>query len=604
LLANATVTRVAKLTKRVTTVDGVQDESLNWHLAGASLLVKGDLDATEVLGAISEAFDLRLTNHDLQSVRQLGLDHKLELLRQAALAAASDADRLDVYFGPDDLREALPTGLWQALESQGLIDDSASVADLYLTVYGADSIKLLKDLFRQVGFSDVPNTWAGGAATISWLSRMGFGAQYAGQRAQRQDAEFVIPGAVLLNELHDFQEEISQGLKETLTRRDSDGRALKAMVELPTGAGKTRVATETVLRLFIGGQLRGTVVWIAQSQELCEQAVQTWSTVWRGLRDERPLGIGRLWESNTVHRPETEFSVVVATDAKLDAILDDPEYDWLWNAEAVIVDEGHVAGDSTRYTRILSRFGVDGRRWERPLVGLSATPFKGKSAEGTRNLAARFGNRILRAFETDPYGQLATRGVLARIRHEVLPGVTVSLSPREMDDVLRMRRVSPNVLDRIGQDQARMAILASHIERLVREHSDWPVLVFTPSVLSAQVLAATLRYRRIEAASVSGQTGRQQRRDVIGQFKNGEIQVLANCDLLVQGFDAPGVRALYIARPTFSPNAYIQIAGRGLRGPANGGKEECLIVDMADDFGEISDFLGYREYEELWTEQS
>lgn len=127
--------------------------------------------------------------------------------------------------------------------------------------------------------------------------------------------------------------------------------------------------------------------------------------------------------------------------------------------------------------------------------------------------------------------------------------------------------------------------------------------MFTPSVLSAQVLAASLRYRGVDAESVSGQTGRQQRRDVIRRFQDGDIRVLANCDLLVQGFDAPGVRALYIARPTFSPNAYIQMAGRGLRGPENGGKEYCLIVDMADDFGDMSRFLGYREYEPLWREQ-
>jgi superfamily II DNA or RNA helicase len=104
---------------------------------------------------------------------------------------------------------------------------------------------------------------------------------------------------------------------------------------------------------------------------------------------------------------------------------------------------------------------------------------------------------------------------------------------------------------------------------------------------------------------VSGETGRQERRDLIGRFKKGEIQVLANCDLLTQGFDAPGVSTLYIARPTFSRSAYIQMAGRGLRGPRNGGKEECLIVDLADNFGssDIDALLGFREYEELWKEQ-
>ncbi|KAA1428120.1 DEAD/DEAH box helicase, partial [Mycolicibacter arupensis] len=261
---------------------------------------------------------------------------------------------------------------------------------------------------------------------------------------------------------------------------------------------------------------------------------------------------------------------------------------------------GHRAGDSERYTRLLSWLGVAGRGWARPLIGLSATPFRGTSEEGTKRLASRFGSRKISAFATNPYGELAALGVLAKVRHELLTGVDVELTQSERSDAARLRRINPNVLERIGQDHVRMAILVDHIMNL---DPSWPVLVFTPSVLSAQVLAATLRYRGIVAESVSGQTGRQQRRDVIERFKRNDIRVLANCDLLIQGFDAPGVRALYIARPTFSPNAYIQMAGRGLRGPANGGKEECLIVDMADNFGDINKFLGFHDYEELWKEQ-
>ncbi|MGR6317506.1 DEAD/DEAH box helicase family protein [Micromonospora soli] len=597
---NATVARAIQIIKRVTTEDGVEDQSLDLHLDGLSLVVRSDTDERQLLRYVNEAFDLRLTNAELEGVLKTGLDRRLEMLRQEARAASTGAERLDVYFGPDDLRDALPKGLWQALEAQGLVDDETSVADLFLTVYGTDSIRLLADLFRQEGFTDVPTTWAGGAATISWLRKMGFAAEYAGRRNQHQADEFVVPGAIKLNPLHTFQQKISRQLRDVLTLREANGRHLKAMVELPTGAGKTRVATETVLRLFIEGSLSGPVLWIAQSQELCEQAVQTWSTVWRGLGDERPLTIGRLWESNTVHKPDTEFSVVVATDAKLDAVLGSPEYEWLSDPSAVIVDEGHRAGGSERYTRILNWLGVAGRGWERPLVGLSATPFKGTSESATAALASRFGNRKLDAFQGNAYKQLAELGVLARVQHEVLPGIEVVLQPDEIAEATTQRRISKSVLDRIGRNQARMSILVNHIMSL---DVNWPVLVFTPNVLSAQVLAATLRYRGIEAAAVSGQTGRQERRDVIERFKSGEISVLANCDLLIQGFDAPGVRALYIARPTFSPNAYIQMAGRGLRGPENGGKAECLIVDMADNFGDVNELLGYREYEDLWQEQ-
>jgi superfamily II DNA or RNA helicase len=597
---HATVTRVALLVKRVTTEDGVEDQTIDWHLDGANLIVANDADERQSLGFINEAFDLRLDNADLSAVLKAGLDHRLEGLRHEAAAAADDAARLDVYFGPDDLREALPSGLWQALEAQGLVDGGTSLAELFLTVYGSDSIRQLQENFRQLGFPDVPTAWAGGAPTISWLRKMGFGTEHAGRRPERQDDEFVVPGAIKLNPLHDFQREISAELLAVIASKDADGRSSKAMVELPTGAGKTRVASETVLRLFIEGQLRGPVLWIAQSQELCEQAVQTWSTVWRGLGDERPLTIGRLWENNTVHEPDTEFSVVVATDAKLNVILDNAEYEWLSEATLVIVDEGHRAGNSPMYTKILEWLGVAGTGWARPLVGLSATPFKGTSESATIALARRFGNHIIKAFEGNAYHQLAELGVLARVKHDVLPGIKVTLTSGEIDEASRLRRLTPAVLDRIGRDQARMAILVDHI---MGQHKEWPILVFTPNVLSAQVLAASLRYRGVQAASVSGQTGRQERRDVIEKFKNGAIQVLANCDLLIQGFDAPGVRALYIARPTFSPNAYIQMAGRGLRGLENGGKEECLIVDMADDFGDMSRFLGYREYEPLWREQ-
>lgn len=598
-VANALVTRAAQVTKRVTTEDGVEDQSMDWHLDGLNLVVQSDMDERRLLSIVNDAFDLRLNNADLMNVLKAGLDHRLEQLRQEALAAAADVERLGIYFGDDDLRDQLPRGLWQALEAQKLVSRSTVVADLYLTVYGSDSIKFLADMFSREGFPDVPTTWAGGASTISWLRRMGFGAEYAGPRVQHQDDEFVVPGAIKLSRLHDFQQDISLNLREVLTKREENGRALKAMVELPTGAGKTRVATETVLRLFIDGELHGPVLWIAQSKELCEQAVQTWSTVWRGLGDERPLTIGRLWENNVVHEPDTEFSVIVATDAKLDVILNNLEYDWLSDPAAVIVDEGHRSGSSARYTRLLTWLGVAGRGWERPLVGLSATPFKG-SEDATSLLASRFGNRKLKAFETNAYKELASIGVLARVRHEVLTGVDVHLTQSERELATKQRRITPNVLDRIGQDHARMAVLVNHIMNL---DPAWPVLVFTPNVLSAQVLAAILRYRGIEASAVSGQTGRQERRDVIDRFKDGKIRVLTNCDLLIQGFDAPGVQALYIARPTFSPSAYIQMAGRGLRGPANGGKDECLIVDLADNFGDINDLLGFREYEDLWREQ-
>ena len=602
-LGSSKVSRALLIAKRVTTEDGVEDQPLDWYLDGAELVVGSDADEARILGFVNEAFSLRLDNSRLSAVLKAGLDHRLELLRQQAHTIESDADRLDLYIGPDDLRDALPSGLWSALEAQGLVNDETSVAELFLTVYGSDSLRILADRFREEGFSDVPSAWAGTPAAISWVRKMGFRPEFAGQRNLARPEEFVVAGAVRLNKFHSFQKKISEDLRTVLTQPSADGPSQKGMVELPTGAGKTRVATETALKLFVDEVLSGTILWIAQSAELCEQAVQTFQAVWRYLGDERPLTIGRLWDSNTVHEPDTELSVVVATDAKIEAIMGRHDYEWLSHPTVVFVDEAHRAGGSTRYTTILRWLGVDGRSWERPLVGLSATPFKGRAGDhsGTKELVARFGTKRLTAFKSDAYRQLVKLGVLASVRHEVLPsGVEVDLSTMERSALQSSRLIDRNVYERIGRNEQRMRILVEHI---LQQDPEWPILVFTPSVLSAQVLAASLRYRGVKAASVSGQTGRQERRNIIKEFQDGGIKVLANCDLLVQGFDAPGVRALYIARPTFSPGAYIQMAGRGLRGKENGGKEECLIVDVADNWGAMNDFLGYHDYEDLWKEQ-
>jgi superfamily II DNA or RNA helicase len=80
--------------------------------------------------------------------------------------------------------------------------------------------------------------------------------------------------------------------------------------------------------------------------------------------------------------------------------------------------------------------------------------------------------------------------------------------------------------------------------------------------------------------------------------------VLTNYGVLAEGFDAPSVRAVIVARPTLSPNAYQQMVGRGLRGPKNGGKEECLIVNVADNIIRYGGTLAFRHFDYLFDGQT
>jgi superfamily II DNA or RNA helicase len=127
------------------------------------------------------------------------------------------------------------------------------------------------------------------------------------------------------------------------------------------------------------------------------------------------------------------------------------------------------------------------------------------------------------------------------------------------------------------------------------------VLLFAVSVEHAATMAALLSREGISAAAISSETKTGQRRYYIEQFRNGQLRVLTNVGVLAAGFDAPKVRAVYVARPTYAPNTYQQMIGRGLRGPRNGGTEECLLVNVADTVLQFEDRLAFYEFDYLWN---
>ncbi|WP_248475058.1 DEAD/DEAH box helicase [Tomitella fengzijianii] len=126
------------------------------------------------------------------------------------------------------------------------------------------------------------------------------------------------------------------------------------------------------------------------------------------------------------------------------------------------------------------------------------------------------------------------------------------------------------------------------------------MLLFATSVDHAKMLAVKLGDAGIRAASIDATTTVGERRNRIDQFRNGGIRVLTNFGVLSQGFDAPATRAVVIARPVYSANIYQQMVGRGLRGVRNGGKDECLILDVKDNITNFDSNLAFTEFERLW----
>lgn len=566
-----------------------------------TVLIDRELDEFDALGAISLEARLGLSREDISAVlRSDDAMRKSEILERAR-AARTHEERLLILVDRTALEATLPTGLLAAVESRnGALGDS-ELASLFLRTHGNDSVRVLREPLKRAGVV-VPKNWDGSANAQQAVKSLGFPTAFAGAKEVRPPNVTHVPGTITLNPLHDFQAELAGQIRDLVSDRKHDGQRARGLMYLPTGAGKTRVTVEAVLLMMRDGVLSSPVLWVAQSQELCEQAIHAFVEVWRWLGDSRPLDVSRFWGGYELDESTQELQVVVAIDDTLDSRLGEPEYEWLAQSSLVIIDEAHTAGDSPTYTRILRHLGLTAVKSERPLLGLTATPFKGRNAEINERFVSRFGNKQLRSeiLGDDPMENLRSRRVLSEVDHHILEGITLGADEQS----LQMRDVSKSMLTEIGLDMSRTQTVVDDIARRVREASDlseFPVLVFAASVASAHTIAALLEIQDVRAAAVDGSMRAQERRRVVQRFRDGELQVLVNCDLLTQGFDAPKVRALYIARPTFSPNRYLQMVGRGLRGPANGGTDRCLIVNVADTFEQFGEQLAYNEFDYLWS---
>lgn len=103
-------------------------------------------------------------------------------------------------------------------------------------------------------------------------------------------------------------------------------------------------------------------------------------------------------------------------------------------------------------------------------------------------------------------------------------------------------------------------------------------LVFTPTVETAHQCVEAFANIDVPAAMVSGETPLETRRQILRDFSDGTIKVLANCAVLTEGYDEPGVDCVIVARPTKSRALYTQMVGRGTRRHPE--KTDCLILDV------------------------
>ena len=589
--------RCVSLVLEITTATGRRSEDVEFYVEGQKCLASEALDSAMLLEELNRHFTLELSPHQSDEI----LENR-KLSQQASLVAdirrcVDDAERVAMAIGGEALRMGMPAELIEAvaqLSDENL--DEITLGRLALAIYGVSVLKEFREAQIDNGLVP-PVTWAGSSRAVQYVRELGFPREYAGWEQVRLPEQQIIDGPSEMPEMHNYQRAIADGIKALLARESSR----RGVLALPTGSGKTRIAVQALVEAIAEGAFRGPVLWVAQTVELCEQAVQAWAEVWRSIGPSHRLMISRLWSSNETQELTDGTQVVVATIAKLGGCIKDSDYDWLKETKCLLIDEAHSSTEPS-YTQLLEWLGLGRGRGDGncALIGLTATPFRGVSEEETKRLVARYGGIRLdiEAMGEVTYIHLQDRGVLARVDHQLLPGASITLTLDELKLLQQTRRLPSSALSKVGADLGRNLALLQSIRSLP---DDWPILLFAASVDHARTMAALLATQGISSAAISADTDPSARRHYIESFRSGRLRVLTNYQVLTQGFDAPSVRALFIARPTYSPNLYQQMVGRGLRGPLNGGKERCLVVNVEDNFQQYGEKLAFNEFDYLWS---
>ena len=131
----------------------------------------------------------------------------------------------------------------------------------------------------------------------------------------------------------------------------------------------------------------------------------------------------------------------------------------------------------------------------------------------------------------------------------------------------------------------------------LRHAGDRSGIVFTPSVSSSESVAQALRDVGVSAAALAGSTPQGERRRILDDYSAGRLQVVVNCAILGEGFDAPRTKCVVIARPTMSKILFRQQVGRGLRPAPETGYTDCLVLDLVgatgrNDLATLDDLTG------------
>lgn len=357
-------------------------------------------------------------------------------------------------------------------------------------------------------------------------------------------------------QLRDYQRQASNAAVYALTQK----KGRNGILVLPTGSGKSLVIAD------IASRIDSPLLVLQPSKEILEQNYAKYQS-YGGNAGIYSASAGRK-DINRV------------TFAMIGSVMN--HIDYFNHFKIVLIDECHLVKPSEGMYR---KF-IDAA--DRVVIGLTATPYR-LYTDGFGGSQLKFITRTRpRVFVDVLYycqiSELLAKGYLAHLKY-------YDVTSMDMRNVRSNSTGADYNDDSLLKEYERSGFysnLVSTVNRVLNPKSGVPrkgILVFTKFVKEAERLVRDVPY----SAIVTGDMRKQDRENILRDFKRGCIKVVVNVGVLTTGFDYPELDTVIIARPTKSLSLYYQIVGRAIRPFLN---KDGWVIDMCGNikrFGKVGD---------------
>lgn len=329
-------------------------------------------------------------------------------------------------------------------------------------------------------------------------------------------------------------------------RQQIAGGKKRIVIVLPTGAGKTTIASEIIRLARANGK---TSIFVAHRQELVYQA------------HERLAHFGI--DAGIIMPPHKAngHAVHVASVQTLIRRQHPP-------ADIVFIDEAHHCTSSS-YKIILANYPD---AW---VFGLTATPYR-RDGKG-------LGETFEELLVPITMQELIDQGYLVMPRYF---GAKEDFS----DIKIKMGEYDNNQLF----EKIDRKILYDGVVDKFRQFGQGKALVFCVNIEHSMNTRNVFVNAGYKTEHIDCDTENWVRKNILRDFQNNKIQILVNCALFTEGYDLPDINTVILNRATKSRGLYFQMVGRALR-PAQG-KTHCIVIDHGNNVFEHGPVEADQEY--------